>query len=84
MTKPIWIRGGNELFFEQSGGKLMAVPVTATPVFSSGDPKMIYADMDVVTNLGQKYAPMPDGLGGGLERVALLGHESGRITLKLL
>jgi len=48
---PLWNPNGRELFY-RSGGKMMAVDVTAEPTFSSGRPKALFDD---------QYDPDPGG-----------------------
>jgi serine/threonine protein kinase/Tol biopolymer transport system component len=60
-SRPIWSRDGSELFFIRNDKQLMAAPVTTTPTLSIGNPKMIYAGLDVHLLVGTAYAPMPDG-----------------------
>jgi predicted Ser/Thr protein kinase len=42
-TQPQWRRDGKELFYISADSKMMAVDVTTTPVFQSGNPKALFA-----------------------------------------
>ncbi len=74
-TRPIWSRNGSELFFIRDDDKLMVAPVTTSPTLSIGEPKMLYADLDVDLNAGSCYAPMPDG-----QRFLVIKEEPTRIN----
>jgi serine/threonine protein kinase/Tol biopolymer transport system component len=42
-NQPLWRRDGKELFYVSADSKMMAVDVSTTPVFSSGNPKALFA-----------------------------------------
>ena len=58
-NSPRWRRDGKELFYVQQI-TLMAVPVTATPAFSTGTPVPLFARRAIATGL-LEYDVAPDG-----------------------
>jgi hypothetical protein len=40
-TRPLWARSGRELFYLDLTGRLITVPVTLTPAFSTGSPTVL-------------------------------------------
>ncbi len=60
-TEPRWSRDGRELFFE-SGGRLMAVPVTTGPSFTAGTPRPLFSLQGYRRARNrQQYDVAPDG-----------------------
>ncbi len=42
-AEPLWSRGGREIFFRAPSGDMLTVPVTTTPAFSPGAPRVLFA-----------------------------------------
>jgi Tol biopolymer transport system component len=42
-SEPLWSRSGREIFFRTPSGELMSTPVTTTPSFSPGTPKVLFS-----------------------------------------
>lgn len=59
--EPAWARSGRELYY-RSGGKMMAVAVTAQPTFTAGRPRELFSGLfhdNIVPN--RSYDVAPDG-----------------------
>jgi serine/threonine-protein kinase len=41
-SEPLWSRGGREIFFRAPSGEMLTVPVTTTPSFSPGTPRVLF------------------------------------------
>jgi serine/threonine-protein kinase len=62
-TRPLWRRGGRELFFLDAANHLTATPIASSSAFSSGSPAQLlntayFADSGVS---GRSYDASPDG-----------------------
>ena len=59
-TRPLWSPVGGELFYLDTGRRLMSVRVVTTPTFSIGNPTKILENVRVITP-GRSYDISPDG-----------------------
>jgi len=60
-TEIVWARSGRELFY-RSGQRMMAVPFTASPTFSIGNPELLFEGPYLVGSPGaHNYDVAPDG-----------------------
>jgi serine/threonine-protein kinase len=59
-TQPMWSRSGRELFY-RDGDRMMAVNVTATPVFRADTPKLLFEGHFESPAVRANYDVMPDG-----------------------
>ena len=60
-VQPIWSRDGREIFFLALDGKVMSVPVTIAPRFTSSVPRELFqANSDILYN-HNSYEPSADG-----------------------
>ena len=61
-TKPLWARSGNELFYIDAEGYLMAVQFQTRPGVASGAPKRVFhGRYHSLEELGRTYDVSPDG-----------------------
>jgi eukaryotic-like serine/threonine-protein kinase len=60
-TEPLWSHGGNELFYRDGSGNLVAVEVKSTPTFSLGRSAALFsATSFAFENWGRDYAVSSD------------------------
>jgi eukaryotic-like serine/threonine-protein kinase len=60
-TRPLWSRSGRELFYLDLDGRLMTVPVTSAPTFSTGSPTVLLENLFFPGVPGRYYDVSPDG-----------------------
>lgn len=60
-TRPRWGSRGNELFYLDGTGAMVAVPVQTSPRFSAGLPQKLFSGPYVALGSGQSYDVAPDG-----------------------
>ena len=61
-TRPLWARDGSELFYLDSGGRLMTVPVHRDPSLDTGNPEVVLEKSYVATGPpGRTYDVSPNG-----------------------
>jgi hypothetical protein len=60
-TSPLWARRGNELFYRDRDGAIVAVPVRTSPGFSAGRPQRLFSGRYLAAGSGQNFDVAPDG-----------------------
>jgi serine/threonine-protein kinase len=60
-SRPLWARSGNELFFVDLRGRIMAVPVRAGGDFTSANPAVVAEGVSGANSLGRNYDVSLDG-----------------------
>ena len=60
-TQPLWARNGRELFYVDSQGQLMAVPVQTESALEFGNAEIILDGTTVGGRIGRTYDVSPDG-----------------------
>jgi hypothetical protein len=60
-TQPVWGRRGDELFYRDVKGAMVAVPVRTSPTFSADRPKTLFDRRYVAQGSGWNYDVAPDG-----------------------
>ena len=56
-----WAPRGNELYYRNPQGAMMAVSVQSSPEFHAGTPRLLFPDMNYGSNGAVKYDVAPDG-----------------------
>ena len=57
---PVWSADGQELYYSDPEGNLMAVPVKTTPQLALGTPRALF-QAEFASRSGRNYSPAPDG-----------------------
>jgi eukaryotic-like serine/threonine-protein kinase len=60
-TRPAWAHNGRELFYMDSNGAMMAVPIQTTPTFSAGNPTKLFEGQWFRGQSGRTYDVAKDG-----------------------
>ncbi|HKV76236.1 MAG TPA: protein kinase [Gemmatimonadales bacterium] len=80
-TAPRWAHSGKELFFRSGKGELISVPVSTTPTFNVGQPKVLFSLSPFLMNPGvQTYSVSNDDKRFLMMRETVAG-ESGLMTV---
>jgi hypothetical protein len=54
-SKPLWAPSGKEIFYVDSNGFLMAVPVQTTPTFKAGHPVKLFEARNIATLASARF-----------------------------
>jgi hypothetical protein len=60
-TQPVWSRSGQELFYLDLTGAMIAVPVRMSPSFTTGSPTRLFDGRYTAGGSGPSYDVAPDG-----------------------
>ena len=60
-TRPAWSRNGRELFYYQTPGKILAVPISPGATFASGTPQVVVDGRYLSPQSGRAYDVSLDG-----------------------
>jgi eukaryotic-like serine/threonine-protein kinase len=60
-SRPMWARSGQELFYVDPQGRIMAVPLQTAGEFSAGSPRVVAEGVSGAQALGRNYDVSPDG-----------------------